>query len=40
MRKLIFIGFILVGAVLGLALAVKAPWGARLVIMGPVLNFV
>lgn len=33
MRKLIFVGFIVIGSVLGLALAIGASWGPRLVIM-------
>ncbi|MBA3996538.1 MAG: hypothetical protein K2Y02_10975 [Burkholderiaceae bacterium] len=33
MRKLIFIGFVVVGTILGLVLAASASWGARLVVM-------
>ena len=33
MRKLIFIGFVVVGTILGLLLAASASWGARLVVM-------
>lgn len=33
MKKLLFIGFIAVGALLGLVLAAQASWGPRLVIM-------
>lgn len=33
MRKLIFIGFIVLGTLLGLVLAASASWGARLVVM-------
>lgn len=33
MRKLIFVGFVAVGALLGLVLAASAAWGPRLVIM-------
>jgi hypothetical protein len=34
MRKLIFIGFIALGALIGLIAAAKADWGTRLVMMG------
>ncbi len=33
MRKVIFVGFVVVGALLGLALAAGAAWGPRFVIM-------
>lgn len=33
MRKLIFIGFIVVGIALGLVLAARASWGPRFVVM-------
>jgi hypothetical protein len=33
MRKLIFIGFIVMGVVLGLVLAASASWGPRIVVM-------
>ena len=34
MRKLIFIGFVVMGALVGLLSAAKADWGTRLVMMG------
>ena len=34
MRKLIFIGFIVLGALVGLLSSAKADWGTRLVMMG------
>jgi len=34
MRKLIFIGFIALGALIGLVSAAKSDWGTRLVMMG------
>lgn len=34
MRKLIFIGFVVLGALVGLFSAAKADWGTRLVMMG------
>jgi hypothetical protein len=34
MRKLVFIGFVLMGALVGLFSAAKADWGTRLVMMG------
>lgn len=34
MRKLIFIGFVVIGALVGLLSAAKADWGTRIVMMG------